>query len=374
MSHKKIQVLLVDDSAVIRGLITRLLEADPEIEIVASRANGKAAISAAEKHKPDVALLDIEMPIMDGITALPEILKVSPDTKVLICSTVSGKNADISLKALSLGASECILKPTASRDISGREEFRRNLLNLVRTLGGRPARDFDKEELPKSSKPGVHEQDNIIVRRPDPAAGQISLRPPVRPPFGGYKSLAIGSSTGGPQALFKVLKDVRDLKVPIFITQHMPPTFTKILADHISHNTDLQAHEAQEGMKVENGHVYVAAGGRHMLAKKNDDDILLVLDDGSPENYCKPSVDPMLRSLLKIYRTTMLTVILTGMGHDGYAACHDIAQEGGPIIAQDKQSSVVWGMPGAVATNGLCNEVLPLDEIGAKINSYLAGK
>lgn len=370
----QINVLLVDDSSVVRGLLTRILEEDPEISIVASRYNGEAAIVATKRYKPDIVVLDIEMPIMDGITALPHIMEAHPDTKVLICSTLSHKNADVSLKALELGASECILKPSTSRDISEQQSFRRELVNLVRTITGHRPRDFDREQIPPPAKDAepVKSKPQEIVKKPLPKEKEVFLRKVTAINPTGYGAVGIGSSTGGPQALFKVLKKCQGIDVPVFITQHMPPTFTQILAQHIEINTKLKCHEAANGLIAKKGEVYVAAGGYHMVLKKVDGgEVEINLDDGPPENYCKPSVDPMFRSMVEIYGSRFIPAILTGMGQDGFASCEKVADKGGPLIAQDKQTSVVWGMPGAVATSGMCTDVLPVDSIGEKIMSYI---
>jgi two-component system chemotaxis response regulator CheB len=176
--------------------------------------------------------------------------------------------------------------------------------------------------------------------------------------------LAVGSSTGGPQALFKVLKHVNDIGVPIVVTQHMPATFTKMLAEHIQQHCGLPSQEGATGMKLENNKVYVAPGGYHMTFKKTDAGVEIVLDDGPQINFCKPAVDPMYDSLLDIYGNKILGVILTGMGHDGLAGAKKLVEKHGRLIAQDEATSTVWGMPGAVACANICEQVLPLDEIG----------
>lgn len=185
--------------------------------------------------------------------------------------------------------------------------------------------------------------------------------------------LAIGSSTGGPQALFEVLKHCRNLRVPIVITQHMPPTFTKILADHITRQCDLPTFEAEDGMIIQPGKAYVAKGGFHMLITKHENGSPMIkLDNGPAVNYCKPAVDPMLDSLIAIYGAKILSVILTGMGHDGLDGCKKLVALGGQVIAQDEATSVVWGMPGAVAQAGICSEILPLSEIGTTIKRIIS--
>ena len=188
------------------------------------------------------------------------------------------------------------------------------------------------------------------------------------------KVIAVGSSTGGPQALFEVIKSFKDFDIPIVITQHMPATFTKILSEHIQQQTGVPSHEGEEDMLIENGNVYVAPGGFHMhLVKKEDNTVRIHLDDGPAENFCKPSVDPMFRTAIDIYGNKTLGVILTGMGNDGLGGGKVLTEQGGRLIAQDEETSVVWGMPGAVAQAGLCSEVLPLDQIGPWVKKAVLG-
>ncbi len=350
-----VQVMLVDDSAMVRGIIARILEADPEIKIVASVSNGEQAITSAAKHHPDVVILDIEMPVMDGITALPKILAASLGVKVVMCSTLSMRNAEITLNALELGAAECIAKPS-NAEIHGEGDFKSEILRVVKALGRRKRTGPATPTSPSMYSGGQ----NAVLKTKTPfelrkhIAGE-SFRPNL---------LAIGSSTGGPQALFKVIEHFKNFDVPIIITQHMPATFTKTLAQHIEQHTDVPTFEGENGMPVEKGKAYVAAGGHHMTFEKSNGKILIKLNEGPPENFCKPSVDPMLRSAIDIWGPKFLTVILTGMGHDGLEGCKRLAEGGGRVVAQDQESSVVWGMPGAVAVAGLCTAVLPLQDIG----------
>lgn len=356
-SSSTIKVMLADDSAVIRGALSRILEVDPDIEIIDSVANGEVAVRSATKHQPDVMLLDIEMPVMDGLTALPEIMKASPKTKVIMFSSLTEKGAKVTIRALALGAVECIVKPSSTQAVGQGSEFQQHLLNLIKSLCNH-----------KSS--GAVRQS--AVSAPAPAApAQIALR------GGAYKGIpsvvAIGSSTGGPNALFEVLKNCKGINIPILLTQHMPATFTKILAQHITEHTGIPASEGEQGMKVERGHVYVAPGGFHMKVVKNDTGLEIKIDDGPPENYCKPSVEPMFRSAIELFNNRVLGVILTGMGNDGINAGKLLSDCGAQLIAQDEATSVVWGMPGAVAKAGYCTQVLPLDQIGPKIKMMVTG-
>jgi len=356
-----IRVMLVDDSAVIRSLLSRILEPE-KIKIVGSYANGSQAVAAVASIKPDIVILDVEMPVMDGITALPQILSACPGTRVVMCSTLTVRNAEITLKALGLGATECLGKPTSVTEIQGNVSFKDDLLRIVKNLGraripGAPASPAaDAFVAPGISRP---------ASRPSSMASTYTLNTNPMAFKGIPAIIAIGSSTGGPNALFEVIPHLANFRVPIVLTQHMPATFTAILAQHITKQTGVEAVEGAEGMPLVPGRIHVAPGGYHMLIKKNDaGQAVITLDNGLPEHYCKPSVNPMIRSLLPIYSNRTLAVILTGMGSDGVESCQALVEAGGRVIAQDEATSVVWGMPGAVATNNLCSAVLPLKEIG----------
>lgn len=337
----KISVILVDDSSVIRGVLSRILQTDTKIEVVGSVANGQMGVDMAASKKPDVVILDVEMPIMDGLTALPQILKVSPETKVIMCSSLTAKGADTTMKAMALGAVECLVKPSSTQETGPNSTFQRDLVNLIKGLGLKPK--------PISASPIAPTQ---LQQAP---STKYTGRPDI---------IAIGSSTGGPQALFNVLKNIGAVNIPIVITQHMPETFTKILAEHIQQQTGFTAFEAEDGMVVEPGKVYVAQGGKHMLFERSGTTLKIKLDDGPMENFCKPAVDPMLRSLIDIFGSRILCLILTGMGSDGMKGAQLLAEKGGRVIAQDEATSVVWGMPGAVVQAGAAAEVLPLEQIG----------
>lgn len=358
-----IHVLLVDDSAVVRGFIGRILESDPGIKVVSSVANGEMGVASTARYQPDVVILDVEMPVMDGITALPEILKASPGVKVLMCSTLTLRNAEITMKAFQLGATDTIAKPSNSVSINAADDFKVEIIQKVKALGHRPG------HVPRPNAPTLRPVTTGTFAGGQNAAlkskTEFELRKPALGEIFRPSLLAIGSSTGGPQALFKLIQNFKGLDVPIIVTQHMPPTFTKILAQHITQQTGVSAHEGESGMKVEKNNVYVAPGGFHMTFVKKGMDVEIQLNEGAPENFCKPSVDPMLRSAIDTWGgNKILTVILTGMGSDGLPGSRLVVQNGGRIVAQDQETSVVWGMPGAVATNGLCTSVLPLQDIG----------
>jgi two-component system chemotaxis response regulator CheB len=343
----QVKVMVVDDSAVIRGIISRWIAADPGLALVGSASNGKLAVDQIKTADPDVVVLDIEMPEMDGLTALPLLLKANPRSKIIMASTLTRRNAEISIKALSLGATDYVPKPTSVGSGDAAEAFRRDLCAKIAAVG-RPKR-----------APGAP-----IVGGPKEA---LRLRKPsmVKPQI-----LAIGSSTGGPQALGQVIAAIApQLNVPVVVTQHMPATFTAILAETLARNSGLKCAEGADGTMLQPGHVYVAPGDYHMLIKGKGGPI--VLTQTAPENFCRPAVDPMFRSVAAAYGAATLAVVLTGMGADGREGARAIVEAGGTALAQDEASSIVWGMPGAVATAGLAAAVLPLPSVGNEIRKHL---
>jgi two-component system chemotaxis response regulator CheB len=363
---RPINVMVVDDSAVVRGLFTRSLESDPNIKVHASAANGEVAIRLLEdnlqKSPTDVIVLDIEMPVMDGITALPKLLAVDSKVKVIVASTLTHKNADVTLNALQKGATDCLAKPSTTRDLSTAEDFRRDLVQRVKALGltVQRARGLSPVVSAQTQQPtGIGVPASGSGKSFSLHTGTVVKRP---------SAIVIGSSTGGPQALFNVLNGFAGkIQQPIFLTQHMPETFTSILAQHITRQTGLECEEAKDGEVVKGGKVHLAPGGYHMVIERQGVDIVTRLNTDAPENYCRPAVDPMLRSVMNIYDSSILAVILTGMGQDGKNACVDLVQKGGMCLTQDEETSVVWGMPGAVAQAGICFDVLPLNDIGPRV-------
>ena len=365
-----IRVMVVDDSVVVRGLVSRWIEEEPGLALAGSLRNGRDAVDQVERINPDVVILDIEMPELDGISALPLLLAKKRDLVVIMASTLTRHNAEISLKALSLGAADYIPKPETNRGVTTSASFRRDLIEKVRELGGRRRRKrlpaAPGGQAPPAAAPMAH---------PVPAreAAPIKLRPfaPTAP-----RVLVIGSSTGGPQALTAVISNLRGLlpRVPVLITQHMPPTFTTILAEHIARAGSSKAHEGVDGEPVEPGTIYVAPGGKHMQAVKRDHSVVIALDDGPLVNFCKPAVDPLFRSAATVWGPAVLAVVLTGMGSDGAKGGAEIVAHGGSVIAQDEASSVVWGMPGAAAHAGICSAVLPLDQIAPKVMRLFSGE
>ncbi len=377
VSAAPVRVMVVDDSVVVRGHIRHWIEQEPGLELVASLSGGREAVEKVAKAEPDVVVLDIEMPGLDGISALPLLLEKCPDLAIIIASTLTRRNAEITLKALALGALDCIPKPDANMP-DAVANFRRDLMAKVRELGAR-RRMKRAPALPPSP---AGERSLVRSRgRITPPLTALSTVPPSRPialrvfTRISPRVLIVGASTGGPQALITLMSGLGSVseRAPILITQHMPPMFTTILAEHIVRSTGCPAREAIDGEPVLAGRVYLAPGGRHMSVTRRDGTAVIALDDGAPIHHCKPAVDRLFSSAAAVWGSWVLGVILTGMGTDGRDGAGAIVNAGGSIIAQDEATSVVWGMPGAAAESGLCSAVLALDSIAPKVTQLFAG-
>jgi two-component system, chemotaxis family, protein-glutamate methylesterase/glutaminase len=383
--HDSIRVMIVDDAIVVRGLLVRWIEAEAGLQVVASLRSGREAIEQVEKANPDVVILDVDMPDIDGITALPLLFEKRRDLVVIMSSTLTRRNAEVSLRALSLGATDYIPKPESNREITSSASFRRDLIEKIRALGARRKQRLSRARaLPwavPAARPGpigepaagaglrlVASPDTAPA--PDPAA--FKLRPlPSAPP----RILLIGASTGGPQALGAIVGRISGVidQVPVLITQHMPPTFTTILAEILERASGRPVHEAVDGEALRAGMIYIAPGGRHLRVARHDGVPSVALDEGPQINFCKPAVDPMFSSAAETWGSWNLALILTGMGSDGTRGAADIVAAGGSVIAQDEETSVVWGMPGSVTKAGLCCAVLPIDQIAAKLTTLFCG-
>ncbi len=360
-----IKVMVVDDSAVVRGLVSRWVGEENGMEIVARHANGLKAVEDVASSQPDIIILDVEMPVMDGLEALPKLLRGKPGVKIVMASTLTQRNAEISMKALSLGATDYIPKPDSNSGITTSASFRTDLIARIRSLGG--ARRAPTPSIGSSTLARASTISKASVEKPSdtPKLRSFSAVAP--------RILLVGSSTGGPQALAKLFTAIGPKigKVPVLVTQHMPATFTAILAKHLGDASGRPSKEAQHQEVLVPGHIYVAPGGYHMRLKAAAAGALIALDQGPEINFCRPAVDPMFETAAQIYRSGLLAIILTGMGSDGAKGGRAISAAGGAIIAQDEVTSVVWGMPGAAAAAGICSAILPLGEIGPKINSLL---
>ena len=370
-----ISVLVVDDSVVVRRLIVDALGGAENIEVVGTASNGLLAQAKIDQLKPDVITMDIEMPQMDGITAVRELRKRHKQTPVIMFSTLSAAGASATLEALSAGATDYVTKPSNTGSVEQSiKAVRDELVPKIYALAGK-------------RRPGAPP---AAPTRPGAAPHQAGLPPtgPGRPPTGPPSSaparaaprrsapggridiLAVGSSTGGPDALTKVLTGIpADFPVPIVITQHMPPVFTKMFAERLDRSTPLRVVEAGDGMELTAGWAYVAPGDRHLVLHRRGTATLTQLSGAPPENSCRPAVDVMFRSVAALYGGSAYATVLTGMGHDGRGGAKVLRDAGAEVLAQDEATSVVWGMPGAVVGAGLADEILPLDRIAAHLVS-----
>jgi two-component system chemotaxis response regulator CheB len=369
-----VRLLVVDDSEVIRLLFTKAIERDPELRVVASTGDGIEAIARAREHQPDVILLDIEMPRMDGLTALPEIQKASPKSVIIIISGNSETSVREALHSVGQGAVDFIIKPSAD-DTQGGKAFYEQLRHTIRALAPSerltaPTPATSRLPLPKEGgntklapKPIYSTLQPSVPARKSDTSGKITLRPAIG--VRRIKALAIASSTGGPDALLKLFPQIgqRLAHIPIFITQHMPAAFTAPLAEQISHYGSCECREARDGEIIAPGRVYVAPGGHHMTVQGTPEAARIRLLQTPPVNSCRPSADPMLTTLAETFGHHLLALVLTGIGNDGCAGARAVVEHGGSVIAQDKESSAVYGMPRMVAEAGLCEEILPLSAI-----------
>ncbi|MGX1309766.1 two-component system chemotaxis response regulator CheB [Amorphus suaedae] len=366
-----VRVMIVDDSTVIRSVLSKWISEVPELSVVASHVNGRRAADDIVRAQPDVVILDIEMPEMDGLTALPLILERKPGTIVLVASTLTRRGAEVSLRALTLGAADYIAKPDALAGMKSADDFRHDIITKVKQLGlrGRIRHRAAEPAAASATSTATVGAAAPAAAKPVPAT---KLRTYSR---AAIPALVIGSSTGGPQALNKVLTAIGPMmaNVPVLITQHMPPTFTVILAEHMARASGRPAKEGQHGEPLEPGHIYVAPGGHHMVVAKSGGRVVTRITDDPPVNFCRPAVDTLFFSAAEVFGAGLLGVVLTGMGADGAKGAVAIADAGGSIIAQDEASSVVWGMPGATVAAGAACDVLPLEEVGRKVARMLSG-
>lgn len=369
---RRIRVMIVDDAVVVRGLFSCWVEAESDLELVASLRSGRDAVAQVEQVAPDVVVLDVNMPELDGIAALPLLLEKKRDLIVIMASTLTRRNAEISLRALSLGATDYIPKPTSHQEVAGSDNFRHELIEKIRHLGARARRFYSAPlrtigTLPAKSSPPLQ------PRLPSHDHGPIELRAmPSAPP----RVLLIGSSTGGPQALNAIVANIASVieHAPVLITQHMPPTFTAILAEHLARIAKCEVHEGRDGEPVHAGTIYLAPGGKHMSVARRDGIAVIAIDDGPQVNFCKPAVDPLFATAAAVWGAKALALVLTGMGADGLNGAKAIVAAGGAVMAQDESTSVVWGMPGQVAMAGLCSAVLPINDIAPRLTRLFAGE
>ncbi len=337
------RVLVVDDSAFFRKVVSDGLGADPAIEVVGTASNGRLALSRIPQVNPDVVVLDVEMPEMDGLQTLGAIRRIYPKLPVVMFSSLTERGAQTTVDALLLGANDYVTKPTAA----DAKERIKELLRKVKAVAGVTSG--------ASTRPGAVDAKGLGVY---PPYGAVT-RPDV---------LLIGSSTGGPNALAAVFAALpADLPVPILIVQHMPPMFTKCLAERLSSSSAVPTAEATDGLVIEPGHAYIAPGDFHMRPVRAGTKVHLALDKEPPENSCRPAVDVMFRAASELWGRGILAVVLTGMGQDGYRGAQVIRERGGRIWVQDEATSIVWGMPGFIARAGIAERILPLTQIGHEL-------
>jgi two-component system chemotaxis response regulator CheB len=351
--RRPIRVLVCDDSLTIRTVLTTTLGADADLEIAGTAINGQACLDALAADLPDLVVLDVEMPVMDGISALREIRRRHAKLPVVMFSSLTERGAQATVDALLAGANDYVAKPAGLNPAEVGARIRDDLVGRIKALVPR-LRPAAPEALPRGSTPTPPAP---IVARPRPAG----MRAPIR-------GVVIAVSTGGPAALAEMLPAcVAGAGVPILIVQHMPAFFTAQLADRLGKICAVPVREATDGMLVTPGTVLLAPGGRHMELAGDPRMPRIRLGDGPPENSCRPSADVLFRSAARLWAAGTLGVVLTGMGRDGLAGSRAIVEAGGGIIAQDEFSSVVWGMPGEVVRAGLADAVLPVAQIGVEV-------
>ncbi|MFG1925765.1 chemotaxis response regulator protein-glutamate methylesterase [Cryptosporangium sp. NPDC048952] len=373
-----IKVLVVDDSVVVRRLIVDALSDDPGINVVGTASNGRLALQKIDELKPDVMTLDIEMPVLDGIGTLKELRPKHKRLPVIMFSTLTANGASATLEALAAGATDYVTKPANVGSVrESIKSVREQLIPRIYALGPKqrpgagPTRPGMPPTRPGAAPPPGRPGAPLAGRPPlgTPAAPAGGIRPPMRPaktktPGQRIDVIAVGCSTGGPDALAKVVQGFpKDLPVPVVVVQHMPPIFTKMFADRLDRASAVKVVEATADVPLEAGTVYIAPGDKHMEVVRKGTSVLTKLHEGPPENSCRPAVDPLFRSVASIFGAHALTVVLTGMGQDGKKGCEVLARVGSEIVVQDEETSVVWGMPGAVAQAGLADVVLPLGAI-----------
>ncbi|HTX74555.1 MAG TPA: chemotaxis response regulator protein-glutamate methylesterase [Terracidiphilus sp.] len=349
LAGERIRVLVVDDSVVIRRLVSHALEQDPAIEVVGTASNGSIALQRIPQMNPDVLTLDVEMPEMNGIEALKRVRRDFPQLRVIMFSTLTERGAEVTLEALRLGADDYVTKASNEGSLD------RSMVRL-------------QEELVPKIK-----QFFVLAGQSRAVASSAASKPGARPPvWTGMKvrprAVVIGVSTGGPNALGAILPDFPSgFPLPILLVQHMPPLFTRLLAERLDSSCKLEVSEANQGAAVAAGRILIAPGDYHMKVAANGGEVHVLLDQSPPQNSCRPAVDALFSSIGEVYGGAVIAVILTGMGQDGLHGAQILKAKGASVLAQDEASSVVWGMPGAVVNAGLADRVLPLDQIVPEI-------
>lgn len=357
----RVRVLIVDDAVVVRRLVTDALANDPDIEVVGTAANGRIALQKIPQVNPDVITMDVEMPEMNGIETVRALRPQYPRLPVIMFSTLTERGAAATLDALQAGASDYVTKPANVGSVAlAQQRVRDDLIPRIKHLAGR---DTHAVAVTPPLRPAVV---TTVVR---PAGRSFVPIGDPRPAI-----VAIGVSTGGPNALADLIPLLPgDLRVPVVIVQHMPPMFTRLLAERLDAQSALTVREASHGLPIVPGTVTIAPGDHHMVLERRGPDVLAMLTQDPPENSCRPAVDPLFRSVVALYGPRTLAIILTGMGQDGLHGCRHVREAGGQILAQDEASSVVWGMPGFVVRAGLADKVVSLPEMAAEVSRRVSG-
>jgi two-component system chemotaxis response regulator CheB len=366
--------MIVDDVAIVRRLVADALSVDPELQVVGMAANGREALAKIPSLAPDLIVLDYEMPEMDGLETLRELKRSGSRVRVVLFSTYTRHGAKATLDALWLGADDYATKVSASDLVAASRCVQTELIPKIKALcppddAPGPAATLPPAELlvPAGPPPAVR----ATATRAREILGDRASGRSAAP--GRTEIIAIGASTGGPRALATLLEFLpRDLAAPIVIVQHMPPLFTRSLAERLDGGTPLRCAEGEDGAVLTPGTVWIAPGNWHMCVAREGSATVLRLTGDPPENSCRPAADPLFRSVADVYGAGALGVVLTGMGQDGLRGAERIKQRGGAILVQDEASSVVWGMPGAVAKAGLADRILPVRDIAAEIARRVA--
>ncbi len=349
----KIKILVVDDSVVVRRMVSDALSADPQLEVVGAAANGRIALARVPQVNPDIVILDVEMPEMDGLETLRRLRQTHLFLPVIMFSTLTRRGAAATLDALSLGANDYVTKPanvgSAQQAI---EQIRAELIPKIKMFCSKAA-GFEFTSVTRSARPPAPSSKTMVA--PTRHAGRVEV-------------VAIGVSTGGPNALGELVPEFpTDFSVPVVIVQHMPPVFTKLLAERLEAKAHIKVEEGAPGQAVQAGHAFIAPGNYHMIVQRDEQSVRIQTHQGPPENSCRPAVDVLFRSVAETYGPGALGVVMTGMGQDGLRGSERIREAGGQVFVQDETTSVVWGMPGYVANAGLADKVLPLQQLGSEI-------
>lgn len=356
--EKELKVLVVDDTVTYRQILSNIVSELPEVNLIGTAPNGKIALEKVKINQPDLILLDISMPVMDGLETLKILKKDYPQIEVVIVSGMDKTNANLTVQALNLGALDFLPKPTEDKIEKNIESLHASIKPLISLVKTRKYLRFSKKkpDLQKELEKKKQEKPLFVSK----LISKVDV-------------IALGISTGGPNALQKVIPKLPgSLRVPILTVQHMPPNFTASLAERLNRDSEIEVFEAKAGQKIENGKMYIAPGGTHMVVRKNTTEGHIIgIIDSPPVNSCKPSVDVLFRSVAMTYESNILSVIMTGMGNDGAAGVLALKRKGAYSIIQDEKTSVVWGMPSAVVNANASDEILPLEKIAERITEIV---